>query len=60
MTKHQIAIELASGIHGGFAAKLAEAWFVADRSNRFLIEMNFDHIFRKVCQDFEVDEPSTV
>jgi hypothetical protein len=44
---HALFVELASGRHGNFAAKLADAWFVADSTNRNTIEMSFPGLIWK-------------
>lgn len=38
---------MANGAGGRFAQHLARAWFVADSSNRRLIELSWDHLIRK-------------
>lgn len=52
MSKHDVVLKLATGEFGGFAAKLADAWFVADGTNRKLIEETFAHLFRRINPDF--------
>ena len=38
---------MAEGSFGGFAKKLAAAWFVADSNNQFTIEHAFPELFAK-------------
>jgi hypothetical protein len=55
-TAHEIAKELATGFHGGFAAKLADAWFAADSTNQGIIEKAFANVFRRVDSTFMTTE----
>lgn len=43
----QRAKTLATGVRGGFAASLAEAWFRADSVNRAKIEETWPHLFKE-------------
>ena len=38
---------MSAGNLGGFAAKLAEAWFVADSKNRMKIELAFPELIER-------------
>lgn len=40
-----VKAELASGQRGGFAAAIAEAWFLADSINRAQLEASFPRLF---------------
>lgn len=46
-TTHELFEHLASGQHGHFAAKLAQAWFQGDSHNRRLIEDTWPHLLAK-------------
>ncbi len=56
---HAVFAELATGLHGGFAKKIAEAWFVADSNNQKLIEDTWPHLVQK-AQYFISTAPATV
>ena len=45
MTKDQVLQELVSGYRGGFAMRLAEAYYRADSTNAHTLEQAFPHIF---------------
>ena len=42
---HEQVTALASGLYGSFAAAIAEAWFVADATNRAKLEKAFPVLF---------------
>lgn len=46
MASSKVVADLIRGARGGFAAKLAEAWQVADSGNQKKIEAAFQHLFR--------------
>jgi hypothetical protein len=46
---------LCTGRFGGFAAKLAEAWFAADSFNRSLIENAWSDLFRRAHEAVQAD-----
>lgn len=39
--------DMSIGIHGHFARALADAWYVADSTNRALIEKTWAHLIAK-------------
>lgn len=44
---------MSAGNLGGFAAKLAEAWFVADSKNRMKIELAFPELIQRAQDAFK-------
>lgn len=50
---HPIFHFMSAGHLGGFAAKIAEAWFVADSKNRMKIELAFPELIQRAQDAFK-------